>query len=113
MAARGIFALPGFTRAQVVFGLGGGLKGPLETSYRNAVTPDRLRARMNATIRSFNRSVVVVSAPVAGWAASVWGDRPVILVGAVVLAAAALALTASPFRDARMPSSPADEGGDP
>lgn len=89
--------------AQLVFGLGGGLKGPLEGSYRNAVTPDRLRARMNATIRSFNRGVIVVSAPLAGWAASVWGDRPVILTGLVILAAAALILTLSPFRQARMP----------
>ena len=51
---------------QLLYGAGNGLKGPLELSYRNAVTPDRLRGRMNATIRSLNWGTIVVSAPVAG-----------------------------------------------
>jgi hypothetical protein len=37
---------------QLVYGLGAGLKGPLDLSYRNAVTPDRLRARTGPSGRS-------------------------------------------------------------
>ena len=92
---------------QLLFGLGLGLKGPLEMSYRNAVTPDRLRARMNATIRSLNWGSIAVSAPLAGWFAATWGNRPLIAIGIGGLAGAALLLTLSPFRTARMPD--ADE----
>lgn len=35
-------------------------------SYRQAVTPDRLRGRMNATIRSMNWGMVAVGAPLGG-----------------------------------------------
>lgn len=88
---------------QLVYGLANGLKGPLDLSYRNAVTPDVLRARMNATIRSVNWGTIVLSAPLAGWAAATWGSRPVIWVGSAGVAAAALLLTLSPYRRARLP----------
>jgi len=90
--------------AQLVYGLGLGLKGPLDMSYRNAVTPDRLRARMNATIRSFNWGSIAVSAPLAGWSAATWGNRPVIAIGIVGLVLAAALLTVSPFRTVTMPA---------
>lgn len=109
-----LLAPPGPTGAallvvgQLVYGLGAGLKGPLELSYRNAVTPDRLRARMNATIRSVNWGSIAVSAPLAGLAATMYGNRPVIAVGIAGLAAAALLLTISPFRSVVMPAAYAD-----
>ncbi len=93
---------------QLVYGLGAGLKGPLQLSYRNAVTPDGLRARMNGTIRSFNWGSIAVSAPLAGWAATMFGNRPVIAVGIAGLTAAALLLTLSPFRKAVMPAAYSD-----
>lgn len=93
---------------QLVYGLGAGLKGPLELSYRNAVTPDRLRARMNGTVRSVNWGSIAVSAPLAGLAATMFGNRPVIAVGIAGLAAAALLLTLSPFRRVVMPAVYAD-----
>jgi MFS family permease len=96
---------------QLVFGFGQGLKGPLEMSYRNGVTPDRLRARMNATIRSFNWGSIAFSAPLAGWAAAGWGNRPVMAVCVVGLVAGALALTFSRFRSARMPVEPGPTPG--
>jgi len=105
-----LLAPPGPTGAallvagQLVYGLGAGLKGPLELSYRNAVTPDRLRARMNGTIRSLNWGSIAVAAPLAGLAATTFGNRPVIAVGIAGLVAAALVLTLSPFRGARMPA---------
>ena len=89
--------------SQLLFGFGLGVKGPLDTSYRNAVTPDRLRARMNATIRSVNWGSIAVSAPLGGLIAATWGNRSAIAVGIVGLVGAALLLMLSPFRWARMP----------
>lgn len=115
-----LLAPPGATGAtflvlgQLVYGLGAGLKGPLELSYRNAVTPDRLRARMNATIRSVNWGSIAVSAPLAGFAATMFGNRPVIAVGIAGLTAAALLLTLSPYRTVVMPQTyldPPQEAG--
>lgn len=88
---------------QLLWGLGGGLTDPLTLSYRNAVTPPALRGRMNATIRSFNWGSIAVSAPLAGLAATTWGNRPVIAAGVAGLVVAALVLTFSPFRHAEMP----------
>ncbi len=88
---------------QLLWGLGNGITNPLTLSFRNAVTPPALRGRMNATIRSLNWGSIAVSAPLAGLAATVWGNRPVIAAGVVVLAVASLVLTLSPFRRARMP----------
>lgn len=82
-----LLAPPGPTGAallvagQLVYGLGAGLKGPLELSYRNAVTPDRLRARMNGTIRSFNWGSIAVAATLAGLTATAYGNRPVVTLG--------------------------------
>jgi MFS family permease len=83
---------------QFLNGLGLGLSSPLELSYRQAITPDRLQARMNATMRSFNRAAVVVGAPVGGLVADAIGFRFALWVAAAGLAVAALALAASPFR---------------
>ncbi|MEJ7649991.1 MAG: MFS transporter [Nakamurella sp.] len=104
-----VFAVPGpaaiwwLVAGQAVFGVGLGLKGPLETSYRNAVAPERLRGRMNGCMRTFNWGAIAVSAPLAGWAAATWGNRPAIGVAIGGLALAALLLTLSPFRAAVLP----------
>ncbi|HLS44805.1 MAG TPA: MFS transporter, partial [Ornithinicoccus sp.] len=93
---------------QLLYGVGNGVRGPLEMSYRNAATPDRLRARMNATIRSFNWGTITVSAPLAGWFAVTYGNRSTILVCVLGLAVAALIPTVSPFLRARMPEGEPD-----
>jgi MFS family permease len=85
---------------QFLNGLGLGLSSPVELSYRQAVTPDRLQARMNATMRSLNRAAVVIGAPVGGLVADAVGFRFALWVAASGLAAAALVLAASPFRHA-------------
>ncbi len=103
LAVPGVWGAVMLAVGQLVHGLGGGIKGPLDMSYRNAVTPDRLRARMNATIRSANWGSIAVSAPLAGWAATSWGNRPVIAVGIGGLVLAAAVLTLSPFRTETMP----------
>lgn len=85
--------------ANALFGLAMGIRGPLEMSYRNLVTPDRLRGRMNATIRSFNWGSIAVAAPLGGWVAATWGNRAAIASGVVGLAVSALILWCSPYRD--------------
>ncbi|WP_109474859.1 MFS transporter [Ornithinimicrobium cavernae] len=103
LAPSGAAGLAALVAAQLVYGVSNGLRGPLEMSYRNAVTPDRLRARMNATIRSLNWGTITVSAPLAGWFAVTYGNRPTLLVCVGGLVIAALIPTLSPFRRARMP----------
>jgi MFS family permease len=112
IAARpGVPAVVLLIAAQLLVGLGMGIKGPLDMSYRNAVTPDPLRARMNATIRSFNWGSMAVSAPLAGWIAVGWGNRAAIAVGIAGLLVAATVVNFSPFRSAVMPDGPPQDPG--
>lgn len=74
-----------------------------EMSYRQALTPDALQARTNTTMRSFNRAVIVVVAPLGGWLADRAGLRPALLVAAAIFLLAAVMLARSPFRQARPP----------
>ncbi|MEO7751800.1 MAG: MFS transporter [Terracoccus sp.] len=92
--------------ANLLFGLGLGLKDPLTMSHRNAVTPERLRGRMNATIRSFNWGSIAVAAPLAGIAAAAWGNRATIALGVAGLVVAAAVLNLSGYRRAELPVSP-------
>ena len=85
---------------QFLYGLGLGAEGPIELSYRQAVTPDRLQGRMNATMRSLNRAAVVVGAPVGGLFADTVGLQTALWVAAGGVAAAGLLLAASGFRTA-------------
>jgi MFS family permease len=85
---------------QFLVGFGMGLDNPLSLAYRQRVTPDRLQARMNATMRSINRAAVVVGAPLGGLAADRIGHRPALAICATGLAACGLLLFASPFRHA-------------
>jgi MFS family permease len=89
--------------ANALFGLAMGLRDPLDMSYRNLVTPDRLRGRMNATIRSLNWGSIAVAAPLGGLVAATWGNRVAIAIGVVGLAAAALLLWCSPYRHVTSP----------
>jgi predicted MFS family arabinose efflux permease len=77
-----------------------GADNPITLSYRQAVTPDRLQGRMNATIRSLNRAAVVVGAPLGGVLADTAGLRTALGVGAVGVAASGASLLLSGFRSA-------------
>jgi predicted MFS family arabinose efflux permease len=87
--------------AQLLFGLFVGLSSPLELSFRQTVTPDRLQGRMNATIRSLNWGMIAIGAPVGGLLADQLGARPALLVGIAGVALASAGLMLSPFRRAR------------
>jgi MFS family permease len=85
---------------QACHGFGIGFSNSHEMSYRQALTPDELQARTNTTMRSFNRAVIVVVAPLGGLLADQAGMRPALVIAATIFAAAALLLAASPFRGA-------------
>ena len=91
---------------QLLYGLGFGAEGPIEMSYRQAVTPDRLQGRMNATMRSLNRAAVVVGAPLGGFFADAVGLRPALWLGSAGLAVAGVLLAASRFRTAHHDDQP-------
>lgn len=94
--------------AQFVIWFALGISGPNEMGYRQAVTPDRLQGRMNATIRSLNWGMLTVGAPVGGLLAQHLGYRPAIWVGVAGMAVAAAVAAFSPLRTARHPG-PAPE----
>ena len=88
---------------QGLYGLAMGMSNSHEMSYRQLVTPDELQARTNTTLRSLNRAVVVVVAPIAGVAADAWGIQNMLVVAAVTFALDAGGLAATSFRDVRAP----------
>lgn len=94
---------------QGLYGLAMGMSNSHQMSYRQLVTPDELQARTNTSLRSINRAVVVVVAPVAGILADAFGIRPMLLLAALVFALVAAGLGATPFRDVRAPTG--TEGG--
>ena len=67
------------------------------------MTPDELQARTNTTLRSLNRAVMVIAAPLAGILAVSWGIRPTLLAATAVFARVSLGLAFSSFRTVRAP----------
>lgn len=95
---------------QFLFWLSMGVEGPLEMGYRQAVTPDRLIARMSATMRSLNRGMIVLGAPVGGAAAILAGSSAALWLAAAVMLASALILLFSRFRRADVETDQLAEG---
>lgn len=109
LAPAGPLALAFLCLAQLSYGFGLGVRGPLEMSYRNAVTPSQLRGRMNTTIRSINWGLIAVAAPLGGWLAFSFGDRVALWTAGIIMLGCGLALWLSRFRDATMPTAPSPE----
>ena len=86
---------------QACHGFGMGFSNSHEMSYRQALTPDALQARTNTTMRSFNRAVMVVAAPLGGLLAVQTSNRFALICSVAIFVAAALLLLASPFRRIR------------
>ncbi|UKA62325.1 MFS transporter [Arthrobacter sp. FW306-04-A] len=86
---------------QALYGLALGLSNANEMGYRQAVTPDHLQGRMNTTIRSANRAMIVVGAPAGGLLAVSIGYQPTLWIAIGGFVVAAVFLAASPFRSAR------------
>ena len=88
--------------AQFVFFLSAILDAPVEMAYRQSITPDRLMGRMNATMRSVNRAMIVFGALVGGGLADLFGNRPALWVAVAGLLGTAVAMTFSAVRRARL-----------
>jgi MFS family permease len=101
LAPLGGFGLVGLVlvgAAQFVFGVGIGIQSPLEMGYRQAVTPDRLQGRMNATMRSFNRGSLVLGAALGGVLTDWIGIPAALWIGIAGLLVQAVATVLSPLR---------------
>lgn len=91
-----------FGGGQLLLGLSMGAENANEMGYRQVVTPDRLQGRTNATMRSVNRAMIVVGAPVGGFLGDAIGYRPMIWAAAGGFLTVAIALGLSRFRNARI-----------
>lgn len=69
--------------------------------YWQAVTPDEMQGRVNATRRSANRTMFVVGSLAGGVLATFLGYRPAIWVAIGVFVVAVSVIWLSPFRHAR------------
>jgi predicted MFS family arabinose efflux permease len=87
--------------AQLLAGFGMGISNSNSLGYRQAVTPDDLQGRMNATIRSANRTCAVVGALAGGLVGQLLGLRPALWVAVAVFVIAAVVVVGSPLRTAR------------
>lgn len=87
---------------QFFFWVSMGIEGPLDMGYWQAVTPDRLIARMSATRRSINRGMIVLGAPLGGALATLTSSSIALWAAAGVLLLAGLLLLFSKFRHAEV-----------
>ena len=87
---------------QFLVGLALGVEGPQQMGYQQAVTPDRLMGRMSATMRSINRGMIVLGAPLGGVVAEAIGNRPTISIAAAGMVLVVLLMAGSGLRDARI-----------
>lgn len=69
----------------------------MSMSYRNEVTPDHLRARMNGTIRTFNWGGLALASLLSGWLAARFGVHTPLWIGAAGLVVVTAYLWVSPF----------------
>jgi MFS family permease len=81
-------------------GLAAGIENSNEMGYWQALTPDELLGRANATRRSVNRTMAALGALIAGLAVGLTGDRPALIGAVIAFAAAALTAALSPLREA-------------
>lgn len=91
---------------QMLLGLSMGAENANEMGYWQAVTPDHLQGRTNATRRSINRAMLVIGAPAGGALAEAVGYRPMLWFAAAGFLVGAVTLAFSPFRHARIDPDP-------
>lgn len=102
-----------FALGQLVFGLSLGAENTNELAYRQTATPDELQGRMNATMRSINRAMIVVAAPLGGLLGDAAGYSTALVVAGGVLVVAVAVTVGSRLWRAHLGdehTSPADAG---
>jgi MFS family permease len=85
-------------------GLAAGLENSNEMGCWQALTPDELLGRANATRRSANRTMAALGALVAGLVTGLVGGRPTLIGVIIAFAAAALTAALSPLRESPSPA---------
>lgn len=78
-----------------------GAENPNEMGYCQAVTPDAMQGRRSAVMRSVNRTMIVIGAPIGGLLADGIGYRSVMWIAIAGFALVAALLGLSRFRHAR------------
>jgi MFS family permease len=91
-----------FGVGQLVLGMSMGVANSNEMGYKQSITPDHLLGRSNATMRSINRAMIVLGAPLGGLLADAIGFRVVLWFTAAGFLMVAAALSATPYRSARV-----------
>lgn len=91
-----------FGVGQLLFGLGLGASNANEMGFRQTLTPDRLQGRTNASMRSLNRAMIVIGAPLGGLLGDAIGYRPMLWATAAGFLIGAVILALTPVRAARI-----------
>jgi MFS family permease len=76
-----------------------------QRSLRQAVTPQNLQGRMNASIRMFGMGVVPIGAVLGGWLGGIIGTTPTLIVGAIGLMCSSIFIIFSSVRTVSQPAS--------
>ncbi|BBG02686.1 hypothetical protein C8E95_1035 [Pseudonocardia autotrophica] len=97
----GVWSVLLVAAAQAAYGFGLGLEDPNKLGCRQAVTPAGMQGRMNATMRSVNRTMAVVGALAGGVLGDRIGLQPTLWLAVVVVSVAAAVIAFSPLRGAR------------
>lgn len=101
-----------FGVGELILGISLGASNANSMGYRQTITPDHLQGRMNATMRSINRAMIVVGAPLGGLLADTIGFRVTLWITVAGFVVIAAALTATPYRNARLDETPAQATAD-
>lgn len=91
---------------ELLLGSSMGAENANEMGYWQAVTPDDLQGRVNATRRTFNRSMLVIGAPAGGFLGDAIGYRPMLFIASGGFFVVATTLGLSKFRNSRVDDAP-------
>jgi MFS family permease len=106
LASRGV-AIPAIALAGVLIGFGSVVYNINQVSFRQAITPERMQGRMNATMRFIVWGTMPVGALIGGALGSTIGLLPTLWIAAIGGFLPLLFLTLTPVRTIRtIPSSP-------
>jgi MFS family permease len=101
LAPKHDLAIPFLAASGVIMGFGAVVYNIQQVSLRQAITPERLQGRMNASMRFLVWGTIPLGSLVGGAFASAFGVRAALFVGAAVSFVAILPVLLSPLRTLR------------
>ena len=102
-------AEPFLVASAALAGFGGLIYNINQVSFRQAITPERMQGRMNATMRFLVWGTIPIGSVISGLLATILGLSTTIWIGAILSFTPVLFLIFSPIRSITlMPSSPED-----